>query len=487
LKPLTDGPRVSDERTSSGKSVLIAGAGPAGLTAAYEAVGAGDTPQVFEKDRIVGGISRTDAFRGYRFDMGGHRFYTKIERAEAVWHELMGDDLIRVRRLSRIYYNKKFFYYPLRISNVLRGLGLWNSFMIGVSFMYAVVFPYKEENNFEQWVINRFGRRLYNTFFKSYTEKVWGIPCDQISAEWAAQRIKGLSLRTAVLHALIGDRNQKVKSLIDAFLYPRLGPGMLWERMAENVIERGGEVCMKEPVVAIKRDGNRVTGFVVGGDGDKRVASGDEYIGTMPVAEAVAMMDPPAPPAVLEAASHLHQRDFLTVCIIVDVPDLFPDNWIYIHDPSVYIGRLQNYKNWSAEMVPDPTKTSLGAEYFASRGDDLWEMDDDALIELAIKELDELGLAPADKFEAGVVYRQANAYPVYNDNYRDHLSVVEDFLKQLENFQMVGRSGLHKYNNQDHSMLTAMLAVENIHGAEHDIWDVHSDRAYIEEVHEDES
>jgi protoporphyrinogen oxidase len=246
--------------------VLIAGAGPAGLTAAYEAVGAGDTPQVFEKDRIVGGISRTDAFRGYRFDMGGHRFYTKIGRAEAVWHELMGDDLIRVRRLSRIYYNKKFFYYPLRISNVLGGLGLWNSFMIGVSFMYAVMFPYKEENNFEQWVINRFGRRLYNTFFKSYTEKVWGIPCDQISAEWAAQRIKGLSLRTAVLHALIGDRKQKVKSLIDSFLYPRLGPGMLWERMAENVVERGGEVRMKEPVVAIKRDGNRVTGFVVGGD-----------------------------------------------------------------------------------------------------------------------------------------------------------------------------------------------------------------------------
>jgi protoporphyrinogen oxidase len=477
---------VSDERSPNGRKVLIAGAGPAGLTAAYEAVRAGDTPIVFEKDRIVGGLSRTDAFRGYRFDMGGHRFYTKIERAEKVWHEVLGDDLIRVRRLSRIYYNKTFFYYPLRIGNVLKGLGLWNSFMIGMSFLYAVLFPYKDEDNFERWVINRFGRRLYLTFFKSYTEKVWGIPCDQISAEWAAQRIKGLSLRTAVLHALIGDRNQKVKSLIDQFLYPRLGPGMLWERMGEMVVERGGEVHMGHPVVGIRRDGNRVVGFVLGGDADDRVVTADQYIGSMPLAEAVQMLDPPPPPQVLEAASHLSQRDFLTVCLIVDMPDLFPDNWIYIHDPTVQMGRLQNYKNWSADMVPDPSKSSLGAEYFTSRGEELWETDDDELIELATRELDQLGLAPADKVEAGVVYRQANAYPVYEHNYRDHLHVVEDFLRQMENFQMVGRSGLHKYNNQDHSMLTSMLAVENIHGAEHDIWAVHSDRAYIEEVREDE-
>jgi len=470
--------------TSTGKRVLIAGAGPAGLTAAYEAGLRGDTPVVFEKDRIVGGLSRTDAFRGYRFDMGGHRFYTKIPRAEQIWHELMGDDLIRVKRLSRIYYNKSFFYYPLRVGNVLRGLGLWNSLMIGLSFLYAVVFPYKDEKNFEEWVINRFGRRLYMTFFKSYTEKVWGIPCDQISAEWAAQRIKGLSLRTAVLHALVGDRRQKVKSLIGQFLYPRLGPGMMWERMGEAVVDRGGEVRLGEPVTRIQRDGNRVTGFVIGEKGGGRVVSGDQYIGSMPLAEAAAMMDPPAPPDVLEAAAQLKQRDFLTVCLIVDEPDLFPDNWIYIHDPGVRIGRLQNYKNWSAEMVPDSSKTSLGAEYFASRGDELWEMADEELIELAKRELDELGLAPADKVEAGVVYRQPNAYPVYDNNYREHLERVEDFFRDLENLQMVGRSGLHKYNNQDHSMLTSILAVENIHGADHDIWAVHSDRTYIEEVKE---
>ena len=475
------------DQGSTGRRVLIAGAGPAGLTAAYEAGRRGDTPVVFEKDRIVGGLSRTDAFRGYRFDMGGHRFYTKIEQAEQIWHELMGDDLIQVRRLSRIYYNKRFFYYPLRIGNVLRGLGLWNSLMIGLSFLYAVAFPHPDEKNFEEWVINRFGRRLYLTFFKSYTEKVWGIPCNQISAEWAAQRIRGLSLRTAVLHALVGDRQQKVKSLIGQFLYPRLGPGMLWERMGEVVVAGGGEVRVGQPVVGIQRDGNRVTGFVLGGEGEGRVFSGDEYIGSMPLAEAVAMMDPPAPDPVREAAARLLQRDFLTVCVIVDEPDLFPDNWIYIHDPSVHVGRIQNYKNWSAEMVPDSSKTSLGAEYFTNRGDELWEMDDELLIELAKRELDQLGLARADKIEAGVVYRQPNAYPVYSDDYRDHLQTVEEFFRGLDNFQMVGRSGLHKYNNQDHSMLTSILAVENIHGADHDIWAVHSDRAYIEEVRDGEA
>jgi protoporphyrinogen oxidase len=357
--------------------------------------------------------------------------------------------------------------------------------MIGMSFLYAVVFPYRKERNFEEWVINRFGRRLYGTFFKSYTEKVWGIPCSQISAEWAAQRIKGLSLRTAVLHALVGDRNQKVKSLIDEFLYPRLGPGMLWERMRDVVAENGGEVHIGRPVTGIRRDGTHITGFVLG-DGGDRVASGDDYIGSMPIADAVAMMDPPAPEPVRSAAAQLKQRDFLTVCVIVDQPDLFPDNWIYIHDPSVHVGRVQNYKNWSLEMVPDRTKTSLGAEYFTSRGDDLWEMDDDRLVELATRELDQLGLAPADKIEAGVVYRQRNAYPVYTDDYRDHLSVVEDFFRDLDNLQMVGRSGLHKYNNQDHSMLTSILAVDNLHGADHDIWSVHSDRAYIEELREGE-
>jgi len=464
------------------RRVAIAGGGPAGLTAAYEAQRRGDIPEVLERDQIVGGLSRTDAFRGYRFDMGGHRFYTKIPAAEQIWHELMGEDLIRVRRLSRIYYNKKFFHYPLRIGNVLQGLGLWNSFRIVLSFLYAVAFPFREEHNFEEWVVNRFGRRLYETFFKSYTEKVWGIPCAELSAEWAAQRIKGLSMRTAVLHAMFGNRDAKVKSLINEFLYPRLGPGMLWERMRDAVVARGGLVVTGATVTGIRRSGSHVTGFTVRAADGTRVVEGDHYIGSMPIAEAVRMMDPPAPEAVLDAASRLRQRDFLTVCLIVDEPFLFPDNWIYIHDPSVHVGRIQNYKNWSAEMVPDASKTSLGAEYFTSRGDHLWELDDESLVALAREEIDKLGLASASKIEAGVVYRQENAYPVYEGNYRTHLHVVEEFLRTFDNLQMVGRSGLHKYNNQDHSMLTSLLAVDNLHGGEHDIWAVHSDRDYDEEI-----
>jgi len=468
--------------TTPGRRILIAGAGPAGLTAAYEAQRRGDVPEVLERDRIVGGLSRTDAFRGYRFDMGGHRFYTKIPAAEQIWHELMGDDLIRVKRLSRIYYNKRFFHYPLRLGNVLRGLGVWASVRIVLSFFYAVVFPYREEHNFEEWVVNRFGRRLYETFFKSYTEKVWGMPCTELSAEWAAQRIKGLSLRTAVLHAAFGNRDPKVKSLINEFLYPRLGPGMLWERMRDTVIARGGVVSTGASVVGIRRDGAHVTGFVVGRGDETRLVTGDHYIGSMPIAEAIQMMDPPAPEPVRVAASRLRQRDFLTVCLIVDEPFLFPDNWIYVHDPSVHVGRIQNYKNWSAAMVPDPSKTSLGAEYFTSRGDRLWEQDDESLIALARREIDQLGLAPASKVEAGVVYRQENAYPVYEGGYREHLHTVEDFLRPFDNLQMVGRSGLHKYNNQDHSMLTSILAIDNLHGADHDIWAVHSDRDYDEEI-----
>jgi protoporphyrinogen oxidase len=464
--------------------VLVAGAGPAGLTAAWEAQRRGDVPVVFEKDGIVGGLSRTDAFRGYRFDMGGHRFYTKIPRAERIWHELMGADLIRVKRLSRIYYNKKFFHYPLRLGNVLQGLGLWNSLMIVLSFLRAVAFPHREERNFEEWVVNRFGHRLYRTFFKSYTEKVWGIPCTQLSAEWAAQRIKGLSLRTAVLHAMFGNRDEQVKSLINEFLYPRLGPGMLWERMRDAVVAGGGTVAVGEAVVGIKRDGFRVTGFEVRRGDTTHVVHGTDYIGSMPLAESVAMMDPPAPEPVRQAAARLRQRDFLTVCLIVDEPDLFPDNWIYIHDPSVHVGRIQNYKNWSRDMVPDARKTSLGAEYFTSRGDRLWEMDDESLIALATRELDSLGLASAARVEAGIVFRQENAYPVYEGDYREYLHIVEAFFRQFENFQMVGRSGLHKYNNQDHSMLTSLLAVDNLHGTDHDIWSVHSDQEYIEEVRE---
>jgi protoporphyrinogen oxidase len=471
------------ERPAATEKVLVAGGGPAGLTAAYDLVQRGQAPIVFEKDSIVGGHARTSEYKGYRFDMGGHRFFTKIRRVDEIWRALMGEDMLQVPRMSRIYYNKAFFDYPLKIGNVLRGLGLWNSGMIGLSYLWALAFPYREVNTFEEWVVNRFGRRLFETFFKSYTEKVWGIPCSEIGADWAAQRIQGLSVRAALLHAIVGDRSGKAKTLINSFQYPRLGPGQLWERMADAIDAGGGEVRRERPVRKMLRDGNTITGFVVGNDdGDSETITGTHYIGSMPISIAIRMMDPAPPEHVLEAAAALTHRDFLTVCVIVEERDLFPDNWIYIHEPEVHMGRLQNFNNWSRYMVPDENHTSLGAEYFTNVGDELWSMRDEDLIDLTRRELQQLGIVKAEQVIDGVVYRRPNAYPVYTGNYKEHLRTIEEFFKSFTNLQMVGRSGLHKYNNQDHSMLTALLAIENLYGAEHDIWAVNSDDEYHEEV-----
>jgi len=464
------------------EKVLVAGAGPAGLTAAYDLAQRGHAPIVFEKDSIVGGHARTSEYKGYRFDMGGHRFFTKIRRVDKIWQDLMGEDMLQVPRMSRIYYNKAFFDYPLKIANVLRGLGLWNSGMIGLSYLYALAFPYREVNTFEEWVVNRFGRRLFETFFRSYTEKVWGIPCSEIGADWAAQRIQGLSVRAALLHAIVGDRSRGAKTLINSFEYPKLGPGQLWERMADAVDASGGEVRRQRPVRKMLREGTRITGFVVGDEADSETLTGTHYIGSMPISIAIRMMDPPPPDHVLEAAAALTHRDFLTVCVIVEARDLFPDNWIYIHEPEVHMGRLQNFNNWSRYMVPNEAHTSLGAEYFTNVGDELWSMSDEELIEMTKREIAYLGIVPADQIIDGVVYRRANAYPVYTGDYKRHLVTIEEFFKSFDNLQMVGRSGLHKYNNQDHSMLTALLAVENLHGADHDIWSVNSDDEYHEEV-----
>jgi protoporphyrinogen oxidase len=466
--------------------VLIAGGGPAGLTAAYDLCRRNAIPLVFEREAIVGGIARTEQFQGCRFDIGGHRFFTKIPEVNRIWKEVLGERFLRVQRLSRIYYNGRFFYYPLKLDNVIRGLGLWNSFLILLSFLHAQVFPYPEENNLEEWVSNRFGKRLYRTFFKTYTEKVWGMPCTSIRAEWAAQRIKGLSLRTAVMNAVFGDRNKKIKSLIEEFRYPERGPGMMWECMADYVNQHGGAVHVHRDVVGIRRDGDRITAYVVE-DSERRsqTFSGDYFIASMPVSEAIAKLDPPPPEPVLRAAAALKYRDFLTVCVIIDAPDLFPDNWIYIHSPEVRMGRLQNFKNWSPHMVSDGSKTALGVEYFVNENDDLWCMPDEELVKFASKELAAIGLTRGARIETGVVCRQKKAYPVYDETYRDHLCIIEQYLKGIKNLQMVGRNGLHKYNNQDHSMLTAILAVENIHGADHDIWSYNSDQAYQEEQSEE--
>jgi protoporphyrinogen oxidase len=468
--------------------VVIIGAGPAGLTAAYELCKAKVNSVILEKDNVVGGISRTVNYKGYHFDIGGHRFFTKVKAVDAMWHEVLAEgQFLRRSRLSRIYYNKRFFYYPLRASNALLGLGIWNSALIFLSYLRAQLFPEKPEDTFDQWISNRFGKRLFRIFFKTYTEKVWGIPCNQIMAEWAAQRIKGLSLLAAVKNALLQKQQSKgevIKTLIDAFDYPELGPGMMWETVREIVERDGCEIRFKAGVEKIFWRKGAVEAVQVMVDGKPVTMKGTHFISTMPIRELIQKFDPPAPESVLKAAEALNYRDFLTVALVINKRELFPDNWIYIHDSDVKVGRIQNFKNWSPSMVPDPDKTCLGLEYFCFEGDGLWTMSDSDLVELGKKELGILDLVNPADVEDGSVVRMPKAYPVYDGTYTESLRVVREFLNDVPNLQLVGRNGMHKYNNQDHSMLTAMLAVKNILGANYDLWQVNAEQEYHEEVTE---
>lgn len=471
------------------KKVVIIGAGPAGLTAAYELCKEGVPSVVLEKDDMVGGISRTVNYKGFLFDIGGHRFFTKVRAVDEMWREVLGNErFLRRSRLSRIYFNKKFFFYPLKATNALLGLGLWNCFRMVASYAKAQIFPKHPERSFEDWISNRFGRRLYETFFKTYTEKVWGIPCNEISADWAAQRIKGLSLVATIKNALLAkqaaDNGEIIKTLIDSFDYPEKGPGMMWEMVADDIQERGSELRMNSNVERIVWDGERVSAIEIDEQGSRKVIEGTDFISSMPMRELVAKLDPPPPKSVSEAAEKLGYRDFLTVSLIVDKAELFKDNWIYIHDPDVKVGRIQNFKNWSPAMVPDPSKTCLGLEYFCFEGDGLWSMPDDELIALASREIAQLGLVQAEDIIDGSVVRMPKAYPIYDDVYLQAVDVIRDFLSDLPNLYLVGRNGMHKYNNQDHSMLTAMLSVKNILGARYDVWAVNVDNEYHEEVKE---
>ncbi len=471
-----------------GDHTVVIGGGPAGLTAAYLLAKDGHAVTVLEADRKVGGISRTEDYKGYRFDIGGHRFFTKIEPVQRLWEEILGEDFLCVPRLSRIHYRGHFFDYPLRARNALTGLGLWRSFGIVLSYLKAQFRPSPIEENFEQWVSNRFGKKLYEIFFRTYTEKVWGIPCTEIRSEWAAQRIQNLSLGRAILDATsINRRSKKIKSLIDEFHYPRLGPGQMWEACRDRIRKLGGEVLMNHEAHELVLRAGRVVAVKARHDGKEVAIECDHVISSMALRDLVRTCGDQAPEQARTAAEGLRYRDFLVVTLMVDEPHLFPDNWIYVHTPGVKVGRIQNFNNWSRAMVPDKDRTCLGMEYFCFEGDGLWNSDDADLIRLASEEIDRLNLAPADKIRDGCVIRQQRAYPIYDSAYQGHIDGIREFIDPIDNLHTVGRNGMHKYNNQDHSMLTAMMAVQNMNGGSYDIWSVNTDFEYHEEQRVDET
>ncbi|PWE16747.1 hypothetical protein DDZ18_11125 [Marinicauda salina] len=522
--------------TTGRKIAVIAGGGPAGLTAALELLRRTDvTPLVFEASDGVGGISRTHVYKGNRIDIGGHRFFSKSDRVMDWWRDILPlqgmtggdkaleityqrktslieidengpnpdetDDVMLVRpRKSRILYRGKLFEYPLSLSpETLMKLGLVDTAKIGTSYLQANMFPRKEET-LEDFIINRFGRTLYETFFKEYTEKVWGVPCDRISAEWGAQRIKGVSLRAALQQAL-GKvagflRPQSVEtSLIEQFLYPKHGPGQMWETVQGMIEARGGTVALNTRVVGLKTENGKVVSATVEGpDGKREEVACEYFFSTMPVKELFAIMDPPAPKDVADIAGGLSYRDFMTVGLLLDRLELgdcdgtnlferMSDNWIYVQEPGVRVGRLQFFNNWSPYLVADPTKVWMGLEYFCDEGDDLWSMDDEAMIRFGVEELERIGVVRSQDVIDGTVLRVPKTYPAYWGAY-DHFDKVQAHADAIDNLYLLGRNGMHRYNNQDHSMLTAMVAVDAIASGEPvkaNVWDVNAEQEYHEE------
>lgn len=474
--------------------VFVIGAGPAGLTASYLLTKEGRSVTVIETDpEYVGGISRTASYKNYLFDIGGHRFFSKSKEVVDLWYEILPQDFIERPRMSRIYYNGKYFSYPLKAFEAFTNLGPVESALCVLSYGYARAFPNEKPETFHEWVANQFGERLFSIFFKTYTEKVWGMSCDEISADWAAQRIKGLDLYSAMANALrqsirpqksaIGPDGKVIKTLIQSFQYPRKGPGMMWDAAARKTREQGGEIHMGQTLSGLSYDADSGIWTITATkeDGETATYEARNVISSAPITELVASLD--VSDECRTSASKLRYRDFLTVALVVDKPDLFPDNWIYIHDPSVKVGRIQNFRSWSPEMIPNPDHSCLGLEYFCFEGDGLWTSSDEDLIALAKKELEQIGLAKPEDIPDGCVVRQKKAYPVYDDSYKENVAAIRSELEQkFPSLHLVGRNGMHKYNNQDHAMMTSMLTTKNIIAGEKlfDIWNVNEDAEYHE-------
>lgn len=475
---------------ASKKNIIIIGAGPAGLTSGYLLAKKGFGVTILEADeRYVGGISRTESINGFYFDIGGHRFFSKSKEVEDLWTELLPNDMLDRPRSSRIYYNNKFYAYPLKAFEALFNLGIFESILCVLSYVKSSIFPVKNPKNFEDWVTNQFGKRLFAIFFKTYTEKVWGMDTKDISADWAAQRIKGLSLSSAIWNAIkpkskVKDKSKLIKTLIDSFRYPRRGPGMVWDAAASKIQEMGGEIKMGVFVNQLELIDNVWKVHGVTKAGGREIFESDHVISSAPMRELFqAIAHPEVSANALNSANSLRYRDFLTVALVVTEQNVFDDNWIYIHDPSVKVGRIQNFKSWSPEMVPDESYNCYGLEYFCFEGDGLWTSTDEELVNLAKKEVVKLGLTKIEDIKEGFVVRQKKAYPVYDDVYQDHINILKTEIQdKFPNLHLVGRNGMHKYNNQDHAMMTAMLTVENIAQDRnvYDVWNVNQDAEYHE-------
>jgi protoporphyrinogen oxidase len=465
-------PLHSDEPAAASppRTVAIIGAGPAGLTAAYELVRRGVAPWVFDQDVRVGGLAQTVEHRGFRVDVGGHRFFTRVAAVRELWRGMLGADFLVRPRLSRIFYNGKLFQYPLRPLDALRKLGLRTSIAVVASYVRAQLFPVRPEVTFADWVGNRFGQRLYRIFFETYTRKVWGRSGEDIQAEWAAQRITGPSFGRAIAGRLRRPSREGGATSRDEFEYPRLGAGMMWEAFRRAIESGGGRVRLQTRITAFAHDSTRITAITLERDGDRAHRPVDHVISTVPLRELVHALSPPAPADVRAAADRLRYRDILTVAVIVNRRDVFPDHWIYVHEPAVQVARIQNFKNWSAAMVPDEARTCLGLEYFCTAGDAVWSKPDAELVRLAIDELAVLGFATEADVIDGVVVRMAKACPVYDSVAVEALATIRAYLDRFSNLQPIDRAGMPSHNRQDHAMVAAILAVRNYFGERHNLW-----------------
>jgi len=465
------------------KPVVIIGAGPSGLAAAYELTKNNVPVIIIERLSQIGGLSRTLRRDGAHYDIGPHRFFTKNSEVHQLWVDMMQEDLLTVERLTRIFYKNKFFYYPLQPMNALFGIGAVDTIKILSSYLTTRIqqkLSPSEAKTFEDWVVAQFGRRLFEIFFKTYTEKVWGIPCTTIGAEWAGQRIKGLSLWTAVMNAVFKPKSKKIKTLVDEFVFPRGGAGILYEMIGEKVVENGGKIITDSHAIGFRHEGNRIKAVRVENSLEQQEEiEGDAFLVSSPLSDGILGFDPMPPRNVVEAAEALRYRAHVGVDLEA-AGNPFPDNWIYVHSTDVFLARVANYRNFSKEMARTEDTSPLTVEYFCFRGDHIWNRSDEQLIDLATDEVKRMGILKPDKISNAFVVRNEKAYPVLEIGYEKHMDLLKEYTSSFENFQPIGRCGMFRYNNMDHAIVTGLLAARNYMGKDYDVWSVNIDADYHE-------